>query len=578
MMSAGGVVRSSGASKKRTSRKNPYELPVPSEGSRIWVLDELVYGESPPRGSTFNQKVRAFIMDAPELPEHAEPFRAKDYSLARWVEDDLNTSATPVSVLPAMTPRADQLADIAKIVRAEGAGMRGFLLTSQTGTGKTLVSVRAARAIANRRAAARNSTQGRILVLCNRPASLCIPDFRACIQSVGGTSHRWLVTTVDRVHRAAALNVDWDVIIFDEAHSYRATSTRRSRARARLSKATSPRHARVPFALDMTATPAHDPTELTYLGPLLAQRTGTPPKTWVGEEDEFRLALSEQGMHISPGRYGLEWTTDDMERRRDIAWLRRTLEADPPVTAYRAAPWGPAPLDVAPIELDPPRRAQYEADWAEFIEAMNLARKVGHGDQGRAAVLRWRQKALHLRVPDIAEWATVQLESDQQVVLYTDFVTTGAEPLVELLHGYNVRAARLYGRQNDLAAEVRAFAQGRAPVAVTTMTASVNLHAGWVMPDGSKATTVPRVGAMCAPLYSGIRGRQVIGRTHRDHQVSPWVIMTAARTVEEDIARTMITRFAASDGLAGADTEALHKVADLLGASWMSLDSLDSSE
>lgn len=564
--------RGSGSSKS----SNAATMLVPSEGSRIWVLDEIAYGQNPPRGAKYNTQLKSYVVDAPELQPDVQPYRAKDYSLARWLEDELNVTPSPVSTVTPMTPRTDQLTDIAKVVRAEASGMRGFFLTSQTGTGKTLVSVRAARAIASRRS--KGDRQGRILVLSNRPAALCIPDFRRTIQAAGGLDHRWLVTTVDRVHKAAALNIAWDVVIVDESHGYRSPDSRRSKARARITKATSSQHAKTPFVLDMTATPAHDPTELTYLGPLLAQRTGTLPKDWQGEDHQFANALADQGMHIGPGRYGMEWTGDPKERRQDIIWLRKVLEADPAVTAYRAAPWGPAPLDVAPIELDPARQMQYEADWNEYVDAMKLARKVGRGDQGRAAMLRWRQKALHLRVPDIAEWAHAQLEGGQQAVVYTDFVTTGAEPLVEALDALKVRSARLYGSRTDLAAELSAWAKGDAPVAVTTMTASINLHSGAVMPDGSVATQVPRIGAMAAPMYSGIKGRQVIGRTHRDHQVSPWVIMTAAGTVEEDIARTMIGRFAASDGIAGADTGALQKVAELLGASWLPLDDLDSAE
>ena len=534
------------------------------------MLDEVPFKQIV-RGAVYNRAIGAHVVDALHLPDHCRPYEAKDYSLARWVQDDLNGEVAPVTQLPAMRPRPDQLRDIATIVSADASGQRGFLLTSQTGTGKTLVSVRAARRIASRRAVGR---PGRILVLSNRPAALCIPDYRRTIQAAGGTEHRWLVTTVDRVHKAEALKVAWDVVIVDEAHQYRSETSRRSKARAKITKATVKAASRAPFVLDMTATPAHDPTEMTYLGPLLAQRTGTDPAAWA---KDFVGSLQQQGVHIESGRYGPAWTTDEAERRADIAWLRGVLEAAPAVTAYQAAPWGPAPLDVAAIELDPERQVQYESAWVEFVEQMGLARKVGRSDKGRAAMIRWRQKALHLRVPDIAAWAQAQVEVGQQVVLYTDFVSTGAEPLVEALDGLKVRAARLYG-DNDLASELGAFARGASPVAVTTMSASINLHAGAVMPDGSAATMSPRVGAMTAPLYSGIKGRQVIGRTHRDHQVSPWLIMTAAGTVEESIARTMIERFAASDGLAGADTSALRKVATLLGASWMPLSELDAAE
>jgi hypothetical protein len=318
----------------------------------------------------------------------------------------------------------------------------------------------------------------------------------------------------------------------------------------------------------MTATPAHDPTELTYLAPLLAQHHNEPPAEWIG--DKFPAALARHGMHLGKGRYGWAWTEDGNERADDVNLFRSWLESGTPKTLYRAAPWGAAPLEIAATDLDPLRRGQYESDWSEFQSEIEAAHKAGRGDKGRAAILRWRQKALVLRVDDIAEWAKSQLELDNQVVLYTDFVGLGADPITEALEG-SVPVAKLFGTGIDHAYEKSRFASGEAPVAVTTMSASINLQSGAVGPDGRKATMAPRVGAMCAPLYSGLKGRQVIGRTHRDGQVSPWLVMCAADSVEEDVARTMIGRFAASDGLAGADTSALQKVAELIGADWLDL-------
>ena len=57
--------------------------------------------------------------------------------------------------------------------------------------------------------------------------------------------------------------------------------------------------------------------------------------------------------------------------------------------------------------------------------------------------------------------------------------------------------------------------------------------------------------------YSGLAGRQILGRTHRDHQVSPWWVSYAEGTVEERIARTMIERFKATADTAGADSVGL---------------------
>jgi hypothetical protein len=528
----------------------------------VWVLDDVPFGLRLP-GAIYDKSRKQTLFIGASLPPLCAPYVSKDYSLARWIEDGINgTSQQPQSAAP-MTPRPDQAEDIKVIAQSIAAGHRGFFLTSQTGTGKTIVSVHGALSAA----AHSGKKPANILVIANRPASLCIPDFRRTIQAVGDGGHRWLVTTVDRVHKVADLKVEWDVIIVDEAHGFRAVDTRRSKSLREVTRAKlSVRNA--PFTLNMTATPAHDPTELTYLAPLLAQHHNEPPAEWIG--DKFPAALARHGMHLGKGRYGWAWTEDGNERADDVNLFRSWLESGTPKTLYRAAPWGAAPLEIAATDLDPLRRGQYESDWSEFQSEIEAAHKAGRGDKGRAAILRWRQKALVLRVDDIAEWAKSQLELDNQVVLYTDFVGLGADPITEALEG-SVPVAKLFGTGIDHAYEKSRFASGEAPVAVTTMSASINLQSGAVGPDGRKATMAPRVGAMCAPLYSGLKGRQVIGRTHRDGQVSPWLVMCAADSVEEDVARTMIGRFAASDGLAGADTSALQKVAELIGADWLDL-------
>jgi hypothetical protein len=373
---------------------------------------------------------------------------------------------------------------------------------------------------------------------------------------------------VDRVHKADDIGVEWDVIIVDEAHGFRAVDTRRSKSLRSVTRAKLSNAAKAPFVLSMTATPAHDPTELTYLAPLLAQHHRENNSLWIG--DKFPEALARHGFHIGKGRYGWAWTEKPDERAADVNMFRSWLESGTPKTLYRAAPWGDAPLEVVTTDLDPIRRAQYESDWADFQSEIEAARNAGRGDKGRAAVMRWRQKALVLRVPEISDWTLAQLELGNQVVLYTDFVGLGAEPLTEVLEA-KVQVAKLFGTGIDHAYEKSRFDSGDAPVAVTTMSASINLQSGAIGPDGRKATMAPRVGVMTAPIYSGLKGRQVIGRTHRDGQVSPWLVMAASDSVEEQVARTMIGRFAASDGLAGADTAALKDVAELIGANWLDL-------
>lgn len=569
------VTRKKATTRKRTTTKVVKKAPIDpvltkNAEDHVWVLEEIPFGMRFP-GLVFDKTRKAALFIAPRISPVAELYRSKDYSLARWIEDDLNGYVAQAQKADPMTPRPDQADDIETICRAVDAGSRGFFLTSQTGTGKTMVSVKSALYAASKRT---SGGKANILVVANRPANICIPDFRRTIQAVGDGGHRWLVTTVDRVHKVADLDVKWDVVIVDEAHGFRAEDTRRSKGLAEVARAKASAN-NAPFVIWMTATPAHDPTELTYLAPLIAQELGESSKDWIGKDKDknskFIFSLIRHGFHIPSGRYGRAWTEDPQQRATDVKLFRSWMTSGVPKTLYREAPWGAAPLDISTIELDPTRKQQYGADWADFQREIEAAKSAGRGDQGRAAILRWRQKALVLRIPEIVEWAVAQLELDNQVVLYTDFVGVGAEPITEALTSKKIGVAKLFGTDYDVSQELRDFYSGDSPIAVTTMSASINLQAGAVSPDGKKATMNQRVGAMTAPIYSGLKGRQVVGRTHRDGQVSPWTVMAAEGTVEEQVAKVMIERFAASDGLAGADTSALQKVAELLGADWLDL-------
>ena len=101
------------------------------------------------------------------------------------------------------------------------------------------------------------------------------------------------------------------------------------------------------------------------------------------------------------------------------------------------------------------------------------------------------------------------------------------------------------------------------------VTASISLHAGEVLPDGSPASELPRVGLFHQPRFSGIQARQVTGRTHRDGKTSPWRVAFAEDTVEEQVARVMVERLAVSGSAAGADTSSLQEIAELLDADWL---------
>jgi hypothetical protein len=462
-----------------------------------------------------------------------------------------------------MTPR-EQQCDGADVVAAHAAaGGRVFLLGDDPGVGKTGTAILAVKAIAEQRPV-RN-----VLVVADRPAAITIPHWARSIAGFGDGGLRWCVTTWDRLAKVAALQrttgLRFDVVVADEAHMVRHTTTQRWKHWKAVSGAGRVKDA--PFVLAATATPAHTPLELPYLAPQFAVRHGEPLRDWA----DLPSRLAAHGFHVERGRYGWAWTEEPDERRADLARLQTWLaDADPPATLHRPAPWGPVSVTGTPVALTPAERAAYDSEWSEFRAEMQLARRSRQSARGRAALLRFRQKAGLIRVQATVDWVKAQVEAERQVAVSVEFVETAADPIRESLMDAGIPVAGIYGRDRfDVEAERLRFQRGEAAVCVFTVTASISLHAGEMLPDGRGASETPRVGLFHQPRFSGIQARQVTGRTHRDGRTSPWRIAFAEDTVEEQVARVMVERLAVSGSAAGADTSSLQEIAELLDADWL---------
>jgi hypothetical protein len=461
-----------------------------------------------------------------------------------------------------MEARPLQVEGAAAVVAHAAAGGRVFLLGDDPGVGKTGTAVLAAREIAAKRGGCS------VLVVADRPAAITIPHWTRSIAGFGDGGLQWCVTTWDRLAKLTALQrlgVRFDVVIGDEAHMVRHTTTQRWKHWKAVSGAGRVKDA--PYVIAATATPAHTPLELPYLAPELAARHGEPLRAWA----DLPARLDAHGFHVERGRYGWAWTEDADERRADLRRLQGWLsEAQPPATLHRPAPWGPVSVTGAPVALTPAERAAYESEWQEFRAEMQLARRTRQTARGRAALLRFRQKAGLIRVQATVDWVRAQVEAERQVAVSVEFVETAADPIREALLDAGVPVAGIYGRDRfDVEGERLRFQTGGAAVCVFTVTASISLHAGELLSGALTASRVPRVGLFHQPRFSGIQARQVTGRTHRDGQVSPWRVAYAEHTVEEQVARVMVERLAVSGSTAGADTSALREIAELLDADWL---------
>ena len=87
------------------------------------------------------------------------------------------------------------------------------------------------------------------------------------------------------------------------------------------------------------------------------------------------------------------------------------------------------------------------------------------------------------------DWVKAQVEAERQVAVSVEFVETAADPIREALLDAGIAVAGIYGRDRfDVEAERLRFQRGEAPVCVFTVTASISLHAGELLPDGSHAS------------------------------------------------------------------------------------------
>ena len=554
------MARRSTTRSRGATRKTPPPLPARGPGERYWVLDvpyeerALLVGS----GAVWRGDLKVTLWVGRRLPAGLAAFESQPFSHERFVEDALNGTQRELSEAGMrFTPRPLQVEGARAIARRAAAGGSQFLLADEPGVGKTITAIIGAKAVC----ALRKGT--RILVVADRPAAITLGHWRRSILGVGDGGFTWLVTTWDRIGKVKGH--DWDVVIADEAQRVRHTTTQRWQHFLRLSGFA--RKTRRPFVICATATPSHTPLELTYLSGLFADVRGGSAKDWV---EAFPEHLRQNGIGITSSRYGPEWSEDTVRRasdvRRVLGWM---TSQTPPAMIHREAPQGPPEINGMAVRLTPARYLQYQAEWAEFCAAMNLARRGKDVARGRASLLRYRQKAGLLRVDATVEWVIGQVEADRQVAVSVQYVETAAVPIREGLEAAGLAVAGIYGGRPDGERERLRFQTGKAPVVVFTPTASISLHAGEKLSASSSASSTHRVGVFHQPRFSGIEGRQIIGRTHRDGVRSPWWLLYCEGTVEERVARVMIERMGQAADTVGGDTTALAQVARFLGADWL---------
>ena len=288
-------------------------------------------------GAAWHPAARMHLHVGRRLPAHLEPYAPGPYTLGRFLENTLNPDDPTPDPEPteALEPRRIQFEAADAIAARAEAGGRQFLLADEPGVGKTISAVLGATAVGDLRGARR------VLVVADRPAAITIGHWCRTIEALGNGGLEWVVITWDRLDKVT--DHDWDVIIADEAHALRRTTTKRWKLWARISGHGKP-HDRAPFVIATTATPGHTPLELPYLAPAYAQVLGEPMKEWTSATkaaEVFATALERHGVGVERGRYGATWTTDPARRAADLKLVRGWLDEErPPAMLHRAGAVG----------------------------------------------------------------------------------------------------------------------------------------------------------------------------------------------------------------------------------------------
>ena len=553
---------------KATKKSSAAATPSIPSGQRVWLL-ELPWGGlggGTPAGVTYYTSLTAHAYVGTALPSALEPYASKPYSYLRWREDELNGSEGPGATAAPMTLRPEQLADVDAIVAAAEGQFRQVHLANDVGTGKTLVAVAAAKAIAASRGART------VLVTVDRPARITIPSWRRTIAALGDDNLRWIIMSSDSLGKLMARNgrprLKVDVAIVDEAHQFRFDSKRTSYMR-RLTRMDGP-HDKAPFVLTITATPGHHPGEWGYLSSLYAQVHGDPPAQWTN----FGRALADRGVPLETSYGKWTWSAEAKEslqtQQTVISDVRDILlRHDPQLLLTRSAPWGPPPFDVDLVELTPDQWRAYELEWGDFQREMQLARTGNNVARGLAALVRLRQKASMIRVEHTVAAAKAELARGYQVLIATEMVSTAAHPVAEKLEADGIPVARIYGSNPEAESERMRFQRGEAPVVVFNTPTAINLQASEQFADGAFATATPRRGFFHQARYSGLLAEQTMGRAHRNHQVCAWSLLAAAGTIEEQAGTVMLSRLIASATSTDADASTFSEVARVFGIDWI---------
>lgn len=440
---------------------------------------------------------------------------------------------------------AHQQAGVEKVLASVQSGRPGYLLAWEMGAGKTAAALEVARRLDARK----------ILVVCPKSVravwrgevgkhwpggpEVFIPEgstakrAAATSQHMAGPGVRMVAVNYDAIWRpemlAALRAIEWDVIIFDEAHRLKSASGRASQAAALLPGR---------FKLGLSGTPApHSPLDVwgayRALDPSIFQPTVTQFRNYYqrpAEYSEWRDAdvMFRHGRGGELSRWKLRHE-DELERR--IYSIASRVRVEDVLDL-------PEAIDVERVcELEPAARRTYRQLEADLIAQL----EDGKVTAANAMVLVLRLAQITGGTVKSEAGVEHQVSSAKETLLREILEDAAPDPVVvvgrfhsdlDAIHRAAGAAAvsELSGRANELAA----WQAGETEVL------ALQPQAGGLGIDCTRA----RIMVFYSVGYSLADYLQVRARVHRPGQTRSveYVHLIAADTVDGDIVRALANR------------------------------------
>lgn len=549
--------------KSSQSRKNSSQNKLLSQQKNPWDrIKDLGYSNPIVYDLPWEARGLAQVIKAKNVPgigyvsdglsEIGKPFMVKDYTWASLcARKATNNSITPhydgdneeTYIL-----RKDQEEDKNTVISMFNKNAPEFLIANGTGTGKTVTTWKTIQEL----------KPESVLIVC--PAAVQAV-WRQHIKDMGDKGIEIVVINYESLKKLIqppeqAINakktstqnknialygkpyMNFDMIVFDEAHKLKNPTSQQSRIAHTLSK-----NAR--FVLRLTATPGKDPSQLHHLWKGLSWKTGDNIK--VTDEKNFNQYINWCKKHniggIIPAPFGNGITWDGVDK--DLKNMEKIIyHNDGKLLGIRRVPedWDTVIRQPITVELAAEEKQYYD----KVVEdtKKSILEGVSHGrkdlTKGIAAMVSLRQKTGILKSNTIVDYTKYCINDlGEQVVISTIFHNT-TDTISKLLDRNNIDHVIITGKNNAEEKEEyrKKFQQGKVKVIITSITTGISLHAN---EDSTHASSNQRRMIIADTHWSPIEHTQLEGRINRNGENGIITIPYIPETIDDKVTSRLLS-------------------------------------